>query len=119
MCGKRLKTFSALSVLFLLLCFSPFSPSCYADVILTDKEAQEMMEEIQASKTELTELKNELNSAQTELTDVKNISEEQKKSYEKQLNEAGKKEQKLETAVTVTSTTTVLLTILCIVFAIL
>ena len=119
MCGKRLKMFFALSGLFLLSCFSPLSPSCYAEVVLTDSEAEELMTEIQESRKELNELKSELSNVQSELTDVKNISTEQKKSYETQLTEAEKKNQNLKTAVTVTSTSTVLLTILCIVFAIL
>ena len=73
-----------LSVLFLLsLPVRSFSYS-YADVVLTDKEAQELMSEIQESKKDLTEL-------QTQLNDVKSDYEEQKKSYEEQLKEEKKK----------------------------
>ena len=91
MCGKKLKRFLLLSGLFSLLCFSPLSYSCYAEVVLTDKEAQELMSEIQESKKDLTELKNQLNEAETQLNDVKNDYEEQKKSYEEQLKEEKKK----------------------------
>ena len=84
MCGKRLKRFLPLLVLFSLLCFSPLSSSCYAEVVLTDKEAQELMSEISESRKDLTEL-------QTQLNDVKNDYEEQKKSYEEQLKEEKKK----------------------------
>lgn len=78
------KRFLLLSVLFLLsLSVRSFSYS-YADVILTDQEAQELMSEIQESKKDLKEL-------QTQLNDVKNDYNEQKKYYEEQLKEEKKK----------------------------
>ena len=85
------KRFLLLLGLFSLLCFSPLSYSCYAEVVLTDKEAQELMSEIQESKKDLTELQEKLTSAETQLSDVKNTYEEQKKSYEMQLKEEKKK----------------------------
>ena len=79
MCGKRLKVFSLLLVLSLLSLPVRFSSYSYADVILTDSEAEELMSEIQESKKDLTELKNQLNEAETQLNDVKNDCEEQRK----------------------------------------
>lgn len=80
-----------LSVLFLLSLFVRSFSYSYADVVLTDKEAQELMNEIQESKKDLTELQNQLSEAETQLSAVKNGYEEQKKSYEKQLKEEKKK----------------------------
>lgn len=68
----------SLSLLFLSASFS------YAEVVLTDEEAREMMEEMEASETELQGVKQELE-------ELKNISEEQKKYYEEQLKEEKKK----------------------------
>lgn len=91
MCGKKLKRFLLLSVLFSPFSFVPSFSYSYADVVLTDKEAQELMSEIQESKKDLTELQNQLNEAETQLNDVKSDYEEQKKSYEEQLKEEKKK----------------------------
>ena len=91
MCQRRLKRFLLSLVLCSLLPFVPSFSYSYADVILTDKEAQELMNEIQESKKDLTELKNQLNEAETQLNDVKSTYEEQKKSYEMQLKEEKKK----------------------------
>ena len=85
------KRFLLLSGLFLLSLVVHSTSYSYADVILTDKEAQELMNEIQESKKDLTELKNQLNEAETQLNDVKSTYEEQKKSYEMQLKEEKKK----------------------------
>ena len=85
------KRFLQLLVLSLLYLFVPSVSYSYADVVLTDKEAQELMSEIQQSKKDLTELKNQLNEAETQLNDVKSTYEEQKKSYEMQLKEEKKK----------------------------
>ena len=123
MCGRKLKTFSVSLVLFCLLSFSPLSFSCYADVILTDEQATEIMNEIQESKKDLNQVRNELKESKkeslelkTELQDVKSTYSEQKTSYEQQLNEAEKKTEKLKTAVTVTSTSTAIFCILMVVF---
>ena len=91
MCGKRLKRFLLLSGLFLLYLFVPSISYSYADVVLTDQEAQELMSEIQESKKDLTELQNQLSEAETQLNDVKSTYEEQKKSYEMQLKEEKKR----------------------------
>lgn len=102
MCGKKLKIFFLLLGLFFLLPCSPFCFSCYADVVLTDEEAEEMLNEIAESKKELESVKAELNESKeklenvqkesqeqkTELQDVKNTYNEQKTSYEMQLKEA-------------------------------
>lgn len=86
--SKKLLLLLVLSLLYL---FVPSISHSYADVVLTDREAQELMSEIQQSKKDLTELKNQLNEAETQLNDVKSTYEEQKKSYETQLKEERKK----------------------------
>ena len=104
MCYRRLKTFSASLVLFFLLCFSPFCSFCYAEVTLTDQEAQEMLNEIQESRKDLETL-------EQQLTDVQNDCEEQKKYYEEQLKEVKKQEARYETLATVSGISTALLTL--------
>lgn len=126
MCGRKLKQFSALSVLFCLLSFSPLSFSCFAEVKLTDEEAETILNEISESKKELENVKNELIQSQkdlieqkTELADVKNTYNEQKTSYEMQLNEAEKENQTLKIVAVSTGSTSVALlivTILLIIF---
>ena len=111
MCGKRLKRFLLLSGLFSLLCFSPLSYSCYAEVVLTDKEAQEMLSEIEESKKDLTELKSQLETAETQLDDVKNDYEEQKKSYEEQLKEEKKRSTEATILASGATATTLVITI--------
>lgn len=91
MCGKKLKRFLLLLVLSLPFSFVPSFSYSYADVVLTDKEAQELMSEIQESKKDLNNVKNQLSEAETQLNDVKNDCEEQKKSYETQLKEEKKR----------------------------
>ena len=126
MCGRKLKRFSALSVLFCLLSFSPLSFSCFAEVKLTDEEAETILNEISESKKELENVKNELIQSQkdlieqkTELVDVKNTYNEQKTSYETQLDEAEKENQTLKIVAVSTGSTSVALlivTILLIIF---
>lgn len=116
MCGRKLKESLLLLGLCSLLCFSPLCSYCYADVTLTDKEAQELMTEIQESKKDLTELKSQLNEAETQLSDVKNTYEEQKKSYETQLSEVSKQNKGLKTGVTITTTSSIILFLLTILF---
>ena len=126
MCGRKLKRFSALSVLFCLLSFSPLSFSCFAEVKLTDEEAETIQNEISESKKELENVKNELIQSQkglieqkTELENVKNTYNEQKTSYEMQLDEAEKKNQTLKIVAVSTGSSSVALlivTILLIIF---
>ena len=121
MCGKRLRMSYRLSVLFLVLFFSPLSSFCYAEVKLTDKEAEQMLSEIQESKEELNQVKTELGESKkesqelkTELEDVKNTYNEQKTSYEMQLNEAEKQNKILKTVSVATGSSSVALTIVVI-----
>ena len=121
MCGKRLRMSYRLSVLFCLLSFSPLSFSCFAEVKLTDKEAEQMLSEIQESKEELNQVKTELGESKkesqelkTELEDVKNTYNEQKTSYEMQLNEAEKQNKILKTVSVATGSSSVALTIVVI-----
>ena len=126
MCGRKLKQFSALSVLFCLLSFSPLSFSCFAEVRLTDEEAETIQNEISESKKELENVKNELIQSQkelieqkTELEDVKNTYNEQKTSYETQLDEAEKENQTLRVVAVSTGSTSIALlivTVLLIIF---
>lgn len=89
-------------MLSLLLFFSPSSFSCYAEVRLSDKEAELIL-------TELTESRKELENVRTELEDVKKDYKEQRISYEKQLEKAESRNKKLEKAVVATSSCSVLL----------
>lgn len=97
MCLKKLRVFLPLLVLFFLLPFSPLYSSCWADVVLSDLEAEMILKEIEESKmeletvkTELEESKKESQEQREELQAVKSTYEEQKKSYEEQLTEARK-----------------------------
>ena len=105
MCGAKLKRLSALSVLFCLLSFSPLSFSCFAEVKLTEEEAETILNEISESKKELENVKNTYN--------------EQMTSYEMQLNEAEKQNQMLKTVAVATSSSSVALTIVVILLIIL
>lgn len=112
MCGKRLRIFFVLLCLFSLSCFSPLCFSCYGEVKLTDKEAEEILSEIQESRKELEDVR-------TELQDVKSTYEEQKKSYEMQLTEAKEKNQTLKGALVATSTSSVVMLIFTVLVLIL
>lgn len=100
-----------LSELFLLsLAVRSFSYS-YADVVLTDKEAEELMNEISESRKDLTELKSQLDEAETQLSDVKSDCEEQKKSYEMQLKEVKKQKTKVMLLASGTTASTIILAV--------
>ena len=121
MCGKKLKVFLLSLVLVSLSCAVQSFSFCYAEVRLTDEEANQWMNEIQESKKELNQVKTELKESKresqelkTELEDVKNTYSEQKTYYEKQLEEAEKKNQTLKTCLTVTATTSVILAVLSV-----
>ena len=101
-------------VLFSLLSFSPLCFSCYAEIKLTDEEAQQILSEIQESKKDLKNLQEKLLSAEAQLNDVKNTYNEQKTSYEMQLNEAEKQNKTLKTVSVATGSSTVALTIVVI-----
>ena len=126
MCGKRLKAFLLLSGLSLLSSYAPLLSYSYADVILTDKEAEELMSEIQLSRMELQNVKNELTESKSELSgqkaqleDVRNTCTEQKKSYETQLDEAQKENRRLKRWLTITATTSVLTFVLSVILIVL
>ena len=115
MCYRRLKT-----LLSFCLCLSLFSLSsfCFADVTLTDEEAQEIAKVIEESKKDLTQVKKELKEQKEELQTVKDTYSEQKKSYEEQLSEAERKNDGLKTATAITGTSATIFLILMIVFII-
>lgn len=92
--GARLKLFLLVSV----LSFLPSSLPCFSDVILTDREAEELMSEIEKSRKELSLLQKEskkqielletsLKQSEAELESVKSTWQVQKTSYEVQLKE--------------------------------
>ena len=89
MCGTKSRIFLVSLGLSVLLFFFPLSYS-YAEVVLEDSEAREIMTLIEES--------------QKDLQTVKEDYEEQKKSYEQQLTEA-KEETKTVTTVFGVSTT--------------
>lgn len=104
MCGVKLKTLFALLVLSLSLLSCP--PLCSAQsvkpfVTMTQEEAQEMLKLIEESRKDLAQ--------------VKQGYEEQKKSYETQLTEARKEKEKYKTCSTMGATSSVILTVLCII----
>lgn len=108
MCSKRLK-YSCYHWLF-LCCFlycPPYS-SCYADVILTEQEVLEISEEIENSKKELQEVQNDLE-------ELRKDSIEQREYYRTQLKEAEKKVSKYKTRSTIGATSSVILTIICVI----
>lgn len=111
MCGKSLKVSLVSLGLFLLLSFSQSYSSCFADVTLTYEETQEILNEIEQSKTEYENVKKELQ-------EVKTTCSEQKKSYEMQLQEVEKKNQVLKTGMAVTSTATIMSTIFIVILLI-
>lgn len=108
MCGKRLKIFLLSLALSLLCLYYPPYSSCYADVILTEQEAQEISEEITNSKKELQEVMNDLEA-------FKKDSIEQKEYYKMQLKEAEKEVNKYKTCSTIGATSSVILTVICII----
>lgn len=131
MCGRRLKRFFSVLVLSSLL-FSVPCFSCFADVILTDSEAKEMLSEIQKSKEDLTAVQTELKESKkeaqeskkesqelkNELNNVENTYSELKTSYEKQLREVNKDNEQLKTAIAITGTSSVIFMVMMIVFII-
>ena len=88
---KKLKRFLLLSVLLLPWSCVPLISYSYADVVLTDEEATELMSTIQESKKDLQELQSELTSDEEQLNAVKSDYDELKKSYEQRLKEEKKK----------------------------
>ena len=115
LCGTRSKHSLVLLGLFCLLLCSPLCYYSYAEVTLTDEEAEKILNEIQESKKDLETLQSQLETAETQLEDVKNTYNEQKESYEKQLTEAEKKNRGLKTAVVATSSSTVVAVVLFII----
>lgn len=123
---KKLRLLSALLVLSFLYVFSPSPCSCSAEVVLTDEEAREMLSETEESRKELQNVKDCLIQSQQDLIrqkevseDVRNTCEEQRKSYETQLEEKDRKNDVLTVVATSTGTASVIFAVLMIVFIIL
>lgn len=93
-------------VLFLL-------PShCFSKVVLTDEEAKEMLQEMEASEEELMKVRKHSDYLEKKLTSLENISKEQSQFYEGQLSEVKKDK---ATAWKVAGMSTVVNIILCVV----
>lgn len=112
MWSRKLKISLVLSVLCSLSLFSPSCFSCYADVTLTDAEAQELENLIQESQKDLCELQMK---SEEQLNAVKKDYEEQKKSYEEQLKEAKKDKAEALTISVLTSASMCLISIALII----
>ena len=122
MCGKKLKVFLLLSVLSLLSLPVPSISYSYADVVLTETEAQELMSEIQESKKELENVRKELSESQkaldeqkAQLSDVKSTYEEQKKYYEMQLKEEKKRSTEAKIFAGSASASTILISVVLLI----
>lgn len=98
---KRLKHSSAILVFSFLVFSGVFCSPCYADVTLTDEEALIIQTELKTSQKDLKALKESY--------------QEQKKSYEMQLTEAKKEIKAKEKVIKITSTSSLVLTILCVI----
>lgn len=91
MCGRKLRqSFVSLLLCSVLLVLSS-QVSLSAEVVLTDREAEEMMGEINQSEKDLIQAQEDLRKSQEELNQVRAISEEQEKFFQKQLKEEKKK----------------------------
>lgn len=108
MWSKRLKTFLLFLALSLLFLSCPPYSSCYADVILTEQEVLEISEEITNSKKEL-------QAVQNDLEELRKDSTKQKEYYRTQLREAEKEVNKYKTRSTIGATSSVILTVICII----
>ena len=88
---------------------------CFSEVVLTDEEAVEMLQEMEASKEELTKLKKHSDYLEKKLTSLEDISKEQSQFYEEELSEAKKDN---ATAWTVAGVSTTVNILLCVVLII-
>ena len=91
MCGRKLRQSFVLLLLCSVLLVLSSQVSLSAEVVLTDREAEEMMSEINQSEKDLIQAQEDLRKSQEDLSRVKAISEEQEKSFQKQLKEEKKK----------------------------
>lgn len=105
MCGLKSRHSFLISVLFLLVLSAVSLQPCFSEVILTDTEAQTLMTEIQESQKELQELKDTY--------------QQQNQFYKEQLTEERKQKEKYKKATIVTSTSSFILTVVCIIAIIL
>ena len=106
-----------LTLLRFLLCLFFLLQSSYAfsEVILTDEEATELMNEIQESKKDLTKAKEQVENLQNQLDQQEVIWTEQSQSYKEQLTEAEKKKNHYKTATIATGSSTAVLLVVLIV----
>lgn len=130
MCGGKSRAGSYRLPAVLLLASVLSCSYLHADVVLRDSEAQEMLDEMEKSRQELQGVQEELaqskESAESALTESEGLRkdlsqlettcEEQRKSYEGQLQEARKTEGALKTTATITGTTSVVFLVLMVIF---
>lgn len=91
MCWTKSRRFLQFCLLFCLLssfCISSLS----ADVTLTDEEARELIQEIEASEKDLNQAQTELSQLKEELKAVKDTYSEQETYYKERLKEAEQKQ---------------------------
>lgn len=108
LCLKKLRK----SLLFWVLVLFLLPSHCFSEVVLTDEEAKEMLQEMEASEEELTKLRKHSDYLEKKLTSLEDISKEQSQSYKEQLSEAKKNN---ATAWTVAGMSTVINVLLCVV----
>ena len=115
MCRRKSRKRLLLLVLFSLLLPALFCSYSFAEVVLTDSEATELMNEIQESRKDLTQLKNQLSEAETQLNGVKSDYEEQKKYYEMQLKEEKKRSTEAKIFAGSASASTILISVVLLI----
>lgn len=108
LCLKKLRK----SLLFWVLVLFLLPSHCFSEVVLTDEEAKEMLQEMEASEEELTKVRKHSDYLEKKLTSLENISKEQSQFYEEQLSEAKKDN---ATAWTVAGVSTAVNVLLCVV----
>ena len=105
---RSLKKHFALFLFFSVVVLEVASFPAYSEISLTYEKAQMMLKEI-------TESKKDLQSAEVRLEEQEKDFQEQKESYEMQLNKAMKENRRYKTAVTITGTSTVILTVIVLI----
>ena len=114
MCGRKSRKHLVLSVVFCLL-FSVFlCSSLSAEVVLTDEEAQLMIQEMEKGQNELIWTQQKLEKAENQLKEQQDICNQQKTSYEMQLTEANKENKKLKNVTIATSSSSLVLLLISI-----
>ena len=119
---RSLKKHFALFLFFSVVVLEVASFPAYSEISLTYEKAQMMLKEITESKKDLQsaevrleEQEKNLQSAEVRLEEQEKDFQEQKESYEMQLNKVTKENRRYKTAVTITGTSTVILTVIVLI----